>query len=214
MFTGIVEEIGTVRTITQGRNAATLEIHASQVLEDVCLGDSIAVNGVCVTVTNFTEQTFTADLMPETLNGTSLSLLKPSTPVNLERALRADSRLGGHFVSGHVDCTAVIRSRWNEGNALYLELKVPCEYSPYLIPKGSVALEGTSLTVFGSEQGRLTVSLVPHTKASTVLGDKMPGDPVNLECDLLAKYAERLLQPSAEKKAGLTLHVLKENGYV
>lgn len=213
MFTGIIEEIGTVRSVTPGRDAATLEISASVVLEDVRLGDSIAVNGVCVTVTEFTPVAFKADLMPETLKATSLASVKNGTPVNLERALRADGRLGGHIVSGHIDCTAKIRSKRSEGNAIYMELSVPSEYSVYLVRKGSVALDGTSLTVFDAGNDSITVSLVPHTRASTILGSKMPGDLVNLECDILAKYAERMLQPSAGRPDSLSLSTLKENGF-
>lgn len=213
MFTGIIEETGTVRSVTPGRDAATLEIAASVVLEDVRIGDSIAVNGVCVTVTEFSRDTFKADLMPETLKATSLATVKHGTRVNLERTLRADGRLGGHIVSGHVDCTAKIRAMRAEGNAVYMELAVPAEYLIYLVRKGSVALDGTSLTVFDVGQDLITVSLVPHTRAATILGAKKPGDLVNLECDILAKYAERMLQPSANQAVGLSLNTLKEHGF-
>ncbi|SEI63405.1 riboflavin synthase alpha chain [Bhargavaea ginsengi] len=213
MFTGIIEEIGTVRSVTPGRDAATLKIGASAVLEDVRLGDSIAVNGVCVTVTGFSREAFTADLMPETLKATSLATVKSGTPVNLERALRADSRLGGHIVSGHIDCTAMIRSKRTEGNAIYLDLTIPNEFSAYLIQKGSVALDGTSLTVFEAREDSITVSLVPHTQAVTILGSKKPGDRINLECDILAKYAERMLQPFAGQKNGVTFNTLQKNGF-
>ena len=213
MFTGIIEEIGTVRSVTPGKDAATLEIGASVVLEDVHLGDSIAVNGVCLTVTEFNRDSFKADLMPETLKATSLAAAKTGTPVNLERALRADGRLGGHIVSGHIDCTAKVRSKRQEGNAIYMELAVPAEYSVYLVRKGSVALDGTSLTIFDAGKDSITVSLVPHTRASTILGSKLPGDLVNLECDILAKYAERMLQPSAGQADSLSLNTLKENGF-
>lgn len=213
MFTGIIEEIGTVRSVTPGQDAATLEISASVVLDDVGLGDSIAVNGVCVTVTEFSRDTFKADLMPETLKATSLASVKHGTRVNLERALRADGRLGGHIVSGHVDCTAIIRTMRTEGNAIYMELAVPAEYLIYLVHKGSVALDGTSLTVFAVGQDSITVSLVPHTRAATILGEKKIGDLVNLECDILAKYAERMLQPSANQASGLSLNTLKEHGF-
>lgn len=214
MFTGIIEEIGTVKTFRLAGRSATLTVQAATVLEDVHLGDSIAVDGVCVTVTQFTGREFSADLMPETVKSTTLRTLTPGSRVNLERAMAAGGRFGGHIVSGHVDGTGEIIAIKPAENAVYVDLQIPPALSRYLVPKGSVTLDGTSLTVFGADKNTLTVSLIPHTRELTTLAAKKVGEQVNVECDLIAKYTERLLGPAVEEpgsKIGMAL--LQENGF-
>ncbi|MET3575194.1 riboflavin synthase [Bhargavaea ullalensis] len=218
MFTGIIEEIGNVRSFNLSGRSAVMTVAADKILSDAHLGDSISVDGVCVTITRFNKDEFTADLMPETVKATTLRRLRPGSRVNLERAMAADGRFGGHIVSGHVDAVAEVSARRSEANAIYLDLRVPPALARYIVEKGSVALDGTSLTVFSAGRDSLTVSLIPHTQDLTVLAKKKPGDLVNLECDLMAKYAERLLsQPdptdNGSEAAGLGLSLLQENGF-
>ncbi|WP_076756360.1 riboflavin synthase [Edaphobacillus lindanitolerans] len=219
MFTGIIEEIGTIRTFALSGQSAKMTVEAEKILEDAHLGDSIAVNGVCVTISGFTRSGFTADLMPETVKSTALRQSKPGTRVNLERAMAAGGRFGGHLVSGHVDAVAEVKARRPEANALYLMLGIPPEFARYIVKKGSVALDGTSLTVFGAGEDSLTVSLIPHTQEMTVLAKKKPGDLVNLECDMMAKYTERLLvqggrhEEMPHRQTSIGLELLRENGF-
>lgn len=196
MFTGIIEEIGKIHSLEKNSTTYQLVIEARAVLEETKLGDSIAVNGVCLTVTAFKKERFTVDVMPETLKASSLASLQRGLCVNLERALRADSRLGGHFVSGHVDCVGKIVQIRPAKNAIYIALNIPQNYLRFLVNKGSVALDGTSLTIFAvdDQAATFTISLIPHTAAHTVLGTKRVGDVVNIECDMLAKYLQRLTQ--------------------
>ncbi|WP_018922156.1 riboflavin synthase [Salsuginibacillus kocurii] len=194
MFTGIIEEMGTVKALERTGESFVFEVSAPKILEDAAIGDSIAVNGVCLTVTSFNENSFTVDVMPETVRATSLEQLQAGSVVNLERAMSAGDRFGGHFVSGHVDARAKIQSLKEDENAVYFLIDVPQELTPYLVEKGSVAVDGISLTVFGIEQTTLTLSIIPHTMSETVLGQKGAGDTVNLEADMLSKYVERLLE--------------------
>lgn len=197
MFTGIVEEKGFIKNKEQvSENAIQLTIAATQILGDIQTGDSIAVNGICLTVTTFNNVQFVVDVMPETIAATSLHEVQIGTSVNLERAMQVNDRFGGHFVTGHIDCTGKIISKTEEENAIYYEIFVPKQYHKYMIRKGSVAIDGVSLTVFhvNEEKQTITISLIPHTVNVTILGDKQTGDIVNIECDVLAKLVEKQLE--------------------
>ncbi len=185
MFTGIVEELGTVRSRTDGR----FEFDATTVLEDAKIGDSIAVNGCCLTVVEFGEGWWAADAVEETLSRTNLGDLSPGDPVNFERPVRAADRLGGHIVQGHVDAVGEVVTP-----APDLRIRIPRELARYVVEKGSITVDGCSLTVVEALDDGFTVAIIPHTTAVTTLGLRRPGDRVNLEVDLVAKYVERLLQ--------------------
>jgi riboflavin synthase len=193
MFTGIVEELGSVAAIERLPDAARLTIAASTVLADAKLGDSISVNGCCLTVAAWDETTWTADVMAETLAKTSLGDLAPGARINLERAVTMATRLGGHVVQGHVDGVGRILSRHPSEHWELVEIELPETLSRYLVAKGSITVDGVSLTVVEAGASAFTVSLIPETLARTTLGFRQPGDPVNLEVDVLAKYVERLL---------------------
>ena len=193
MFTGIVEELGTVESIEDQGDARRLTIRAGTVLADAGLGDSISVNGCCLTVASRTEQTWTADVMQETLAKTSLGAVSPGDPVNLERAVTADKRLGGHIVQGHVDGVGTVTCRTPSEHWELVEVTMPADLGRYLVDKGSITVDGVSLTVVETSGDRFTVSLIPETLARTTLGARRPGDPVNLEVDILAKHVEKLL---------------------
>lgn len=197
MFTGIVEEVGQVKKVNEiSERAIQLTIQAKVIMTDIKIGDSIAVNGICLTVTSFNHEAFQVDVMPETMRATSLSALKIGSPVNLERSLQANDRFGGHFVTGHVDGIGRIVRTETVENAIYYDIEVPEELIRYFIMKGSVAIDGVSLTIFGmdKEKNTLTISLIPHTVAITVLGEKGVGDIVNLECDMLAKHVHNYMK--------------------
>lgn len=225
MFTGLIEEIGTIRRIYRQGQAMVLTIGARKVLEGVQLGDSIAVSGVCLTVVAFDEASVSMDVMPETFRKTNLKQLSAGSPVNLERAMSAGSRFGGHIVQGHVDSVARIASRHNEENAVVfrIEPETPSALR-YVLDGGSITVDGISLTVVNVEERAFTVSIIPHTLAETVLQHKKAGDTVNLECDILGKYVERLLtyrapageRPTEGAKAasGLTASFLADNGFM
>lgn len=214
MFTGIIEEIGSIQSIQKGTDAIEISIHAARILEDVKLGDSIAVNGVCLTVTSFDHQQFTVDVMPETIAATTLKTLKRGERVNLERAMAANGRFGGHFVSGHVDGVGKIVRKSPKGNAVYYEIEAAPELTKLMILKGSVAVDGTSLTIFGTGNGMFTISLIPHTSSHTILGEKTSGDTVNLECDMLAKYIKNMMEKEAEPISGsVNYNLLRDHGF-
>lgn len=224
MFTGIIEEMGRMRRVYRQGQAMMLTVEASRVLEDVSVGDSIAVNGVCLTVVAFDRDSFTADVMPETYRQTNLGELRPGNPVNLERAMGAQKRFGGHIVQGHVDTSGRIVSRMPEENAVVFTLE-PDDKAMlrYVLPRGSIAIDGISLTVIRADNETFAVSIIPHTLAETVLAFKEPGDRVNLEADILGKYVERLLAFQGPEQAGgggrgrkngLTEAFLAENGYL
>jgi riboflavin synthase len=200
MFTGIVEELGVVESIEEQTDAVRLTVRGPHVTLDAKLGDSIAVNGCCLTVAQRDGETFTADVMRETLSKTSLGVLEPGSPVNLERAVTATSRLGGHIVQGHVDGTGSVVRREPSEHWEVVEISLPGELARYLVDKGSITVDGVSLTVVEAGNDAFTVSLIPETLARTTLGTKQPGDPVNLEVDVIAKYVERLLDHQEEKK--------------
>lgn len=194
MFTGIIEEKGTIKHIKHvSEKSIQMTIGSSTVLEDVQIGDSISVNGICLTVTAFSNTDFQVDVMPETMKATSLRILGDGSTVNLERSMPADGKFGGHFVSGHVDGAGTIIQKEHQENAVYYDIEIPEEFAIYFIMKGSVAVDGVSLTVFGISDSTFTISLIPHTVAETVLGGKDEGDIVNIECDMLAKYVKNML---------------------
>jgi riboflavin synthase len=212
MFTGIVEEVGIVREANLNR----LFIQAKNVLEGIKAGDSIAVNGACLTVTSLTSGGFYVDVMPETLRRSNLGQLHYGDKVNLERALKVGSRLGGHLVLGHIDDTGVVESLVPEEVALLARISAPSKLIAYMTEKGFVAVDGVSLTIVGVDSLSFTVSLVAYTLEYTTLGNKRVGDMVNLEADIIAKYVERLLPVRYEQEveqAGITLDFLKEHGY-
>lgn len=216
MFTGIIEEVGTIEQIKQSGEAIVMTIASKKLLTDVHLGDSIAVNGVCLTVTSFDKDRFTVDLMPETVRSTSLRDLTRGSNVNLERAMAAGGRFGGHFVSGHVDGIGEIIKKQRQDNAVYYEIKVSEALRKYIILKGSIAIDGTSLTVFGVTDDTFTISIIPHTISETIIGFKGPGDVVNIECDMIGKYIEQFIGTRFElgkSKSTLTASFLEEHGY-
>ncbi|HIZ34791.1 MAG TPA: riboflavin synthase [Candidatus Ruania gallistercoris] len=193
MFTGIVEELGTVADLRHGRESAVLAVHAPLGCHDAAVGDSIAVNGVCLTVTGLAGETFTADVMAETLEHSTLGSLDPGDRVNIERAMPADGRFGGHLVLGHVDATAAVLER-RAGEAWeVVRLELPEALAAHVVLKGSIALDGVSLTVSALGDGFAEVSLIPATLAATTLGQRSPGTRVNIETDVLAKHVQRLL---------------------
>lgn len=221
MFTGLVEETGRLRSVRRAGRSLHLTVEAKKVLEDVQIGDSIAVNGVCLTVVSFTADSFTADAMPETYQRTNLQDLQPGDPVNLERTMALGDRFGGHIVQGHVDGVGTILRVEPEEIAVWFTVSAPPEILRYVVPKGSIAIDGISLTVVDVESDRFRVSLIPHTVKVTAMNRRQVGDRVNLEVDVLAKYVERLVaghlpdnQESKRKpERGLTAEFLRENGF-
>ena len=210
MFTGIIEELGTVKQMKPSTQAMVLTIRASKVLEDVKLGDSIAVNGVCLTVTAFTQNEFSVDVMPESMKATSLGALQNGHSVNLERAMLAGGRFGGHIVSGHVDGIATIVKKQAVSNSVYIQLKMDKQLTAQCIERGSITIDGISLTIFELSETLVTVSLIPHTYKETVLGQKSVGDIVNIETDLIGKYVKKLLHANTSK---LDFDVLQRAGF-
>ncbi|MEA5033641.1 MAG: riboflavin synthase [Sphaerochaeta sp.] len=189
MFTGLIEEIGKVVSVRQD----SLEIECKRIQSDLSIGDSIAVNGVCLTVVSFSSHRFKAEVMPVTLRATNLGGLMPGIPVNLERAMALDKRLGGHLVAGHIDATAPILDKREEGDALLVSVGIPTGLDAFIIHKGSIALDGISLTVAHIDDRQMTVSLVGHTRNSTALAQKGIGDAVNVECDQIGKYIQKMV---------------------
>ena len=189
MFTGIVEEIGSVQSVSSGG----LVISVSRELADLRVSDSISVNGACLTVTSRDEDSFSVDVVPETLRRTNLGALRSGDPVDLERSLAVDGRFGGHVVQGHVDATGAIESVAQEGEALLLRFRAPPSIMRYVVEKGFIAVDGVSLTVVDCDDRSFSVTVIPFTRDNTILGSKAAGDAVNLEADIMAKYVERLL---------------------
>ncbi|TCP59531.1 riboflavin synthase alpha chain [Tumebacillus sp. BK434] len=217
MFTGLIEEVGTVQEIRTSGKAIHLKLRAASILEDVALGDSIAVNGICLTVTHFDGGSFTVDVVPETMRRTTLHELAVGSPVNLERAMAMGKRFGGHIVSGHVDGIGRIAEIVEEDIAKVVRFHAPPEVLRYLVEKGSITIDGVSLTVMDVASDSFRVSVIPHTWQVTVLRHRRVGSVVNLECDIIGKYVERLLLPyapgEAKGKSNLTLDYLRENGF-
>ncbi|MCR4705795.1 MAG: riboflavin synthase [Lachnospiraceae bacterium] len=220
MFTGIVEETGTIRALTLSGMSGQIEIAAKTVLEGTKIGDSIAVNGICLTVVSKTKDSFRADVMAETVRRSSLSSLGEGDPVNLERAMASDGRFGGHIVSGHIDGTGTITSLVREENAVWVTIRTEEALLRYIVEKGSIAIDGISLTVAAVDSSSFKVSVIPHTSEETTLLRKKAGDLVNLETDIVGKYVGRLLgfatkedASFGEKSTGLTMEFLAEHGF-
>ncbi len=214
MFTGLVETVGKVIQLERAGSAARLAVSATFAGDAVRLGDSIAINGVCLTVVSMDGGTFVFDVSPETMERTAFRGFKTGTPVNLERALRLSDRLGGHIVTGHVDCVAtVVERREQSGNTVF-GFRLPRDAARYVVAKGSITIDGISLTVNAVTGDGFSVNIIPHTAASTTLQFRKPGDEVNIETDILGKYVERLLTGQKEGGTGLTLELLAKNGFL
>lgn len=215
MFTGLVEEVGSIISIHKGEKSAQIVIKAHRVLENVRLGDSIAVNGVCLTVTDFSPSAFNVDVMAETIRKTNLKDLSPGSTINLERALRLGDRLGGHLVSGHIDGVGTLKNFHKEDNAVWITIGASADLLKYIIPKGSIAIDGVSLTVAFVDDKLFKVSIIPHTKEATTLLTKAVGSPVNLECDMIGKYIEKFIShkeaPSPQRS--LDMEFLTKHGF-
>lgn len=214
MFTGIIEEVGTVKAVQHSGSNSFIRIEAKKILEDIHLGDSIAVNGVCLTVTHFDSTTFQADVMNETLSRSSLGSLRNGSPVNLERAMAAGGRFGGHIVSGHIDGTGTVSDIRNDGIAVWYTVSAKPEILRYIVEKGSIAIDGISLTVAKVTDNSFSVSIIPHTASVTILGTKKIGDIVNLENDIVGKYVEKLMKPADSPQSGLNMEMLAKNGFI
>ncbi|HWK21833.1 MAG TPA: riboflavin synthase [Ureibacillus sp.] len=213
MFTGIIEEQGKVKAIQRDVNSMQLTIATSKVISDAQLGDSIAVNGVCLTITHLNNEEMTVDVMPETVKATNIHKLKLGDYVNLERAMSANGRFGGHIVSGHVDGVGIIKSKRPVSNAVYIEIELSKDLLENCIPKGSITIDGTSLTLFQVSDCSVTVSLIPHTYAETILGRKSVGDTVNIETDMLGKYVLHHLKKTEQTNSNITLDLLSRSGF-
>lgn len=213
MFTGIVEEIGTVKSV----QSKVITIEANKIFDDLHLGDSVAVNGTCLTVSSFDNKIFNADVTQETLNRTNLGSLKNGSKVNLERAMTLSGRFGGHIVSGHIDGVGSIKSMKKDDNAIILTIEVSKHLMKYIVEKGSVAVDGISLTVASLTDNSFSIAVIPHTLKETVLYYKKEGDKVNIENDVIGKYVERLLtfkeDNNDSKKSNITMEFLLKNGF-
>lgn len=217
MFTGIVEEIGKIKSVSKSGDGASIVIEAKKVLEDVKLGDSISTNGVCLTVNQFSGTSFRVDVMAETMRRSNLKDLKIGSKVNLERAVAVGTRLGGHIVSGHIDDVAAILEYEKEYNAVWITIQPPHELLKYIINKGSIAVDGVSLTVAYVDDRCFKVSIIPHTKDETTLIEKGVGQLVNIECDMVGKYIEKIINFKAngdDYKKGITMDFLSKNGFI
>lgn len=213
MFTGIIEEIGNIAQIKRGGKTLELVINATLILSDIKLGDSIAVNGVCLTVTRYTKNNFSVDVMPVTFNATNLAELKNGSEVNLERAMAANGRFGGHIVSGHVDGVGKIIARDQLENAVIYKIALASELTDLCVAKGSIALDGTSLTLVEVTSNYLSVALIPHTQKMSLLGRKQIGESINVECDILVKQMQKMYSKSAQDSK-ITCGFLLEHGFL
>ena len=216
MFTGLIESVGKVQSLKRQGESGQLRIVSSLVEGDLQLGESIAVNGACLTVTAWDQSSFSVDISPETMNCTTLGMLRPNQQVNLERALCLADRLGGHLVSGHIDCIATVRRRYQDQNAIRFDFAVPQEVMRYLVVKGSVAVDGISLTVNRVEHDMFSVAVIPHSVEKTTLKLCREGSQVNIETDLLGRYVERLLlgQKNPQSEGNLNMDFLAKNGFL
>lgn len=216
MFTGIIEELGMIEKIEKGSESAVLHIGCREVLKGTKIGDSIAVNGVCLTVTTMGASGYTADVMAETLDRSSLGCLKKGSLVNLERAMPADGRFGGHIVAGHIDGTGRVESIKRDETAVWYKISAGRDIMRYVVEKGSITIDGISLTVARCESENFSVSIIPHTQKNTVLKERKNGDIVNLETDIIGKYVEKLMQPKEPEKPEkkVTLELLAQNGFL
>jgi len=215
VFTGLIEEIGVLHTIVKGAKSAKLTIYSNKVLQGIEVGDSISTNGVCLTVVSFSDKSFTVDVMPETMGRSNLGRLKSGNKVNLERALKLGDRLGGHMVSGHIDGVGHIKAIEEEDNATWITIEAEQNLLKYIIEKGSIAVDGTSLTVAYVDREVFKVSIIPLTKEETTLLNKKIGEDVNLECDMVGKYIERFAMFNKDSNMHSTINMdfLRENGF-
>lgn len=213
MFTGIIEEIGALKERRDGSHSCTLTVRCEKILEGTKIGDSIAVNGTCLTVTKLNADSFDVDVTPETMRRTAFSIVRVGSKLNLERALRIGDRLGGHLVSGHVDFVGKLIKKEQEGNAVNLTFSVPEQWMKYILAKGSIAIDGVSLTIAKKQSNSFFVSLIPHTGEMTILLLKQIGDPVNIECDCIGKYIEQLIGHNTSSSIGVTMDTLIAGGY-
>ncbi len=217
MFTGLIEATGSVAQLERSGHNCRLRVNSSLAQADLKMGESIAINGVCLTLTGWDRRSFTADVSSETLEVTTLGALRPGSLVNLERALRLCDRLGGHIVSGHVDAVGQLQSRTGEGEAQRLEFSLPGAISRYVAPKGSITIDGISLTVNQVTADSFSVMIIPHTLEMTTLKNMRTGESVNLESDILARYVERLTNPASDSVpngSGISLEFLAKNGFM
>ncbi len=215
MFTGLIEDVGKVQKLERRGGSARLSLSTALPAPEFHIGDSVAVNGVCLTVTNSSGTTLSFDVSPETLDKSSLGRLSSGDPVNLERAMRLSDRLGGHIVTGHIDCVATVAERREDSGNILLSFKMPVDKIRYVIEKGSVAIDGISLTVNSTAADSFSVNIIPHTSQLTTLRHKKAGDTVNIETDIIGRYVERLFSGPASGKdsAGISLKKLMENGF-
>ncbi|MEE1228481.1 MAG: riboflavin synthase [Lachnospiraceae bacterium] len=217
MFTGIVEEVGKVRQIKMGAQSALLTVEAHKIMDTLKIGDSVCTNGVCLTVITMTDDSYTVDVMHETLRRTNLGQLKTGSKVNLERAMPANGRFDGHIVAGHSDGTGKILSMERDDISIWIKIEAGPEILKYVVSKGSIAIDGISLTVAEVDDSTFSVSVIPHTMANTILLDKKPGDLVNLETDMIGKYVEKLLswtqKEDKKPESKITMEFLAENGF-
>lgn len=215
MFTGLIEDVGKVQKLERRGSSAKLSVSTALPVAEFLLGDSVAINGVCLTVTNIDGSLLTFDVSPETLDTSGLGRLSSGSMVNLERAMRLSDRLGGHIVTGHIDCVATLTERRVESGNIILNFRLPSEKCRYVIEKGSVAIDGISLTVNSVTSDSFSVNIIPHTAEMTTLRAGKPGDMVNIETDIIGKYVERLLTvPGQANGSGLSMKKLMENGFI
>lgn len=215
MFTGIIEEIGIIKNVKKNNKSSIITIQGKKIFEDINIGDSISVNGVCLTVTKFSNEIFTADVMNETLSRSSLDSLQNGSYVNLERAMSASGRFGGHIVSGHIDGTGKIIKIKRDDNAIWYTVTVENNLIKYIVEKGSIAIDGISLTVVNVNENSFSVSIIPHTSQETILSHRLVGDIVNIENDIIGKYVEKLITFEKNKKdeSNITMDFLINNGF-
>lgn len=213
MFTGIIETIGTVQAMAKSKESMQLQIETAKILDDVAIGDSIAVNGVCLTVTTFTNSSFTTDVMPETVDATTIHNLKIGEKVNLERAMSANGRFGGHFVAGHVDGVGKILRKIPRANAIVIDIAISPELSRFCIERGSITIDGISLTIFKLQPNQVTISIIPHTYQETIFHAKRTGDAVNIETDLLGKYILNQVNGKQQETSNISKEYLFKNGF-
>jgi riboflavin synthase len=218
MFTGIVEELGTVRDLNADSRGGRLTVQSDLVYSDCKIGDSISINGICLTVTDIKENALTFDISSETIKRADLGKVEPGDRLNLERSLRPDSRIGGHFVTGHIDCVGKILSKITKNRFIDIEIEIPKPFAAYLTEKGSIAVDGISLTIVKISSNSFSAALIPHTISLTTLSHKKTGDSVNIEVDILSKYVERLIDRSAKtpssKPSNITKNLLMEHGFI
>jgi riboflavin synthase len=214
MFTGLIEDCGSLQSVVKTSTSAVVTLNTSLPTESLRKGDSVAVNGVCLTVVEIGAQTFSADVSPETFSRSTLALLQPGNRINLERALRVGDRLGGHIVTGHVDSIGTVKQVTSNQNAIIIDIDLPVTSARYLIEKGSVAVDGVSLTINTISENSFQLSIIPHTLDVTTLKDVRPGTKVNIETDILGKYVERLMGAKPKTESALTSELLAKHGFL